>query len=214
MEHPFIQDTTVDHLIAHSNTGYIRVSFKVHGYWSRDSISVYGNRKFYDGNTWEFSISHASGGRDTKEVESDADAVMNFAAALREAARVVRALELHVPELEAAYQRGIEELRVEEERKQAERAAKIEADPAIGHELAQQITADMVAKVKSRGWGYTTFSAPARGTDSFLHELEFKVKMGETRTTFYVNGNCVKREAFTDKLAGMSARNMNHEVEA
>ena len=108
MEQPFIQDTTVDQLIANSNTGHIRVSFKVRGYWSSDSISVYGTRRFCDGNKWEFSISHASGGRDTKEVESDADAAMNFAAALHEAARVMRALELHVPELEAAYQRGIE----------------------------------------------------------------------------------------------------------
>ena len=71
-----------------NNSGYLRAPVKVKGYWSNDVMTAYIQRQSawtLDVGTefsWNASISHSSGGRDTAEVESDLDAALNFAEAM------------------------------------------------------------------------------------------------------------------------------------
>lgn len=207
MEPIFTQDTTVADLIAGANTGHVRITFKVHGYWSADSISVYAVRRMYGEpeKTWAISISHASGGRDTKEVESDIQAAENFGKTMIEAARVARALELHIPELEAAYERGMVQLREHEAKRMAEIQAKIDADAPVGIERAEQITARLVAEAKETGKPCSIHLVQRGDIDTYTQM--FKVMYGG-RSVFRINGNPVKRAEFVEFMSKMSARNM------
>ena len=70
------------------------ISIKVKGYWSQSSITVYARADlFAEKGTWDFRISHILGGRDTDEVESDAQAARYFAEGMILAANIVDELQ-------------------------------------------------------------------------------------------------------------------------
>ena len=75
--------------------GNARVSYKVKGYWSADTITVYVRKDFIGttrGNGIVVNVSHSSGGRDTDEVKQDFEAVQYFAEALNDASKVAEFL--------------------------------------------------------------------------------------------------------------------------
>lgn len=112
------------------STGSGRVTCKVHGYWSRDSITLYIHREF--NKQWNVTLSHSSGGRDTKEVASDLDAEINFGRALIAMAEFGKTIETHFDEFETLYQAQREADRKEWEAQQAAKQAKIDADTPLG----------------------------------------------------------------------------------
>jgi hypothetical protein len=111
------------------------INFKIKGFWSGSSITMYIQRGF-GGADWRVSISPSSGGRDTKEVASDTEAYVYFAEALLGATEIAKHFEASAESLEAFYQdqRAIE--RAEYEAKRAQEAVRIQADYELGAESA------------------------------------------------------------------------------
>jgi len=82
-------------------SGFHMIPIKVKGFWCSDSIRVTVRR--YRKQHWNVSISHSSGGRDTKEVESDIEAAENFAEGLMFAVSIAKNIESTLSELEKVY---------------------------------------------------------------------------------------------------------------
>jgi hypothetical protein len=121
--------------IGRSGSG--RVSCKVTGYWSSDSITLYIRREF--DNRWGVQLSHSSGGRDTKEVASDLDAEINFGRALIAMAEFGKTVETHFEEFETLYQAQREADRKEWEAQKAAKQAEIDADTSLGVMAAEEL---------------------------------------------------------------------------
>ena len=205
MEFIFSQDRQISDIITQDNDGRISISLKVFGYWPFEMITVYASRMYRGTNnkSWKITITHGSGGRDTAEVESDTVAFENFGKAILEAARVARALELHIPELEAGYQRGLKKYELEQEEKRKLLQAAVDADPAIGLERASNIVSEMIQELHSTKFA-SKRSFYLRGSESQV--AIFRVKMGKTRPVFRVNGSTTTKKGFVDLIASVSAR--------
>ena len=152
--------------------GYGTVRCKVLGYWSSDSITMYVRREF--DKQWCVTLSHSSGGRDTKEVASHLNAEINFARALIAMAEFGKTVEAHFGELEAAYEARRVELNREWEAERAAKQAKIDADEALGFMEAERLIALMAqgkpVKVYARGQDRAIpASCSIRGNTSYYY---------------------------------------------
>ncbi len=179
---------------ASARTGYARATVKVNGYWSSDTMTLYLERGRFGSKEWGISISHSSGGRDTKEVACDMEAETYYGEALIALAQYGRELQKRFPEFEEQYQEYVKELRAENDRINKEREERIAADPAVGDLMAKKLADELLfgqaLKARQRGLtdGYAvTFSKSMRG-----------------RTMFYVGGSVASKKVFISKLAAMS----------
>lgn len=122
-----------------STSGCGRISFRVKGYWSSDSITIYLRRGFsVDASKVEIDISHASGGRDKKEVASDFEATRYFGEALIAASEMAQyILEERLDEINARYDEYRAELKAAALVAAKEQEEKVAADPAIGESRAE-----------------------------------------------------------------------------
>lgn len=160
------------------SNNYLRVS--VDGYWS-EPVSISVTRKSFDPEKpgkWEFEVSNSSGGKDDKEIDYLTSSV-NFAHAILAAVEYCRELEANQDWLESCYKENrriaIEELRAKEAKRQAE----IDADVAVGDEMAKTVIDQMlkdsskVALIASRG------TDPAKsGTKIYTYQTETQTKFG------------------------------------
>ena len=185
--------------------GFGSISCRVRGYWSSDSISLVINRdrKYVDGDmtfSWRISLSHSSGGRDSKVVEQDMDASCNFAAGLVAMATLGKQLMSSetVQCMELWYQEHVQEMKLEREKEEAIRKERFKADTNYGYFRATDLL---------EGWHHHTaygakFEAYERGTDTIVtFKLEKKINK-----TYWVSGQRVSKENFLVKLAGCSNR--------
>lgn len=181
--------------------GYGSINCKIKGYWSSNPITLYINREGWNATNpqWKVTMSHSSGGRDPKEVESDMEAAINFADAMRELAIIGRDLILTYGDtLESFYQQQRETRRAEFEAEKAAFAAKVEADPAMGVLVASDIVAQMAA-----GRMPSNVSYYKRGSD--VQAVTVSVLIRE-KTKFYVDGKVAAKMAVIEMLAALSAR--------
>lgn len=184
-------------------SGYSSIRIKVRGYWSGDSITVYIERtqpwhiKEGEEPKWGAKISHSSGGRDTKEVESDIVAERYFAHALLGAADLAERILEQSTELEKFWldEQMIrkEQIRLEKERQQE----KFNADPALGLAAA----AAMVEQVAI---------GPNRNIEVFERGAEHRrANAGAVvrhKTKFYFNGHTIAKKELINTLSCMSVR--------
>lgn len=116
---------------------------KIKGFWSSESITVYINRSLFTdeksangfSSAYKISVSHSSGGRDSKEVADDIEAEHYFGEALIGVAKFIREeIQPRIPAWERMYQaeRVAERLAIEAAKK--EQQAKIDADPEVGEQ--------------------------------------------------------------------------------
>lgn len=177
-----------------------RITAKIYGYWSSDPITVYITRQGYGANTgWNVTMSHSSGGRDTKEVASDMAAAINFAGAMHELA--IRGRDListYTDTLESFYQQEREVIKAEIEAEKAALAAKVESDPAMGVEGATVIIERMVQG------GLPVVSFYRRGSERAVTVSVSRRK----NTKFYVGGQVTAKKAVIQTLAELSTRNV------
>lgn len=173
---------------------------KIKGFWSSDSIHVCINRSmFSDENSangfssaYKISVSHSSGGRDSKEVADDVEAEQYFGEALIGVAKFVREeIQPRIPAWERMFQeeRAAERLAIEEAKK--EQQAKIDADPAVGEQQAK-VYAHMLrgavineVALYDRGFGYQqTISRVIRpsGQVHFINHLGARFTFNELVT--------------------------------
>ena len=178
--------------IGYNGCGAIRT--KVEGYWSQDVITLYIDRR-YGSKEWTVKLSHSSGGRDTKVVECDMEAEMNFAAALN----AVAALGLDIKStnmgmLEENYQRRIKDDDERLEKEKAELAAAVANDKEIGIALARY-------KLDTMG-DFDSLKVFVRGTDKVrVFSLQHHVKK-----TFFLQGMRISKQEAIEALAKCSAR--------
>ena len=146
---------------AGSTGDYVTFNIKVKGYWSDSSITVYARRGYSstDLSVWDTQITHSSGGRDTKEVASDAEASRYFAEALVAAADLAGDLMANVESIEANYQAYRAKLRAEFEAERVAEQAKKDADVPLGAAAAEDLIQRMVAG------GISQVAVYARGVD-------------------------------------------------
>ena len=124
----------------------LSIGVKVKGFCSNDSINVYINRRVLEdtssqigfSSAYKISVSHSSGGRDSKEVADDVEAEQYFGEALIGVAKFVR--EEIQPRL-AIWERLFQEERAAEraeiEAAKKEQQAKIDADQEVGEQQAK-----------------------------------------------------------------------------
>lgn len=133
---------------------------KVKGYWSSDSITAYINREMrWDSNytattpEWKVSMSHSSGGRDTKEVADDLEAELNFAEAMTALALYVREfLSTNLEKLEAAYQAEILEMKQREADRLKEIAERIAADAVISKDTVNNLLSALTSRTQIKAY--------------------------------------------------------------
>ena len=113
--------TIVGFMEENYGSGYLSAYARVKGYWS-DVISLRLQRDWFgEEQKWKMSMSHSSGGRDTKEVVCDLEAEENFAKAIAEMAAYGRQfLAQNRDVIEAAFQAQRAE---EKAKREAERLA-------------------------------------------------------------------------------------------
>ena len=124
------------------------INYKVHGFWSSSTISIYIHNNRYGDQTWRMSISNSSGGRDDKELEFDEDAYICKAAALVDACKVVKELKQNIDKLNAHYDVYKEEIRIAAEEEAKAKRLAMEADPMITQDIAKSIIKDAISVVR------------------------------------------------------------------
>lgn len=173
------------------------ISVKVHGYWT-DVISIWVQRDWVKEGTWKVTISHSSGGRDTKVVASDADAERNFAYALLEAANVMDMINENIHLVEAGFQRRSAEYKQEVELAKQKLEEKIAADPELGYRRAKE----MIERISADDAPCRSIVIHERGADRHDY-LSVRVGM---KTRFYFNQDPISKSAAVDRLAQASVR--------
>jgi hypothetical protein len=146
------------------------LQISAYGYWSRDPITVYirrGYRKDKETGSylWEFSISHSSGGRDTKQVECDEQAVRYFAQGLLLAAQLVDTLKGQLDELNRFADDEMEKHKRAAEEAARAQQAKFDADTPLGDRLAKALVLTAEAAVLTTGKACRILAAN-RGSDA------------------------------------------------
>lgn len=181
-------------------TGHGTINCKIKGFWSSNPITLYVDRGFYGPDRgWKVTMSHSSGGRDPKEVESDMDAAINFADAMRAMAIIGRELiSTQGDALEIFYQQRMAEVAIEAAAEKAALAAKIEADPAMGDLTASDIVAQMAT-----GRLPSNMSFYKRGSDVQAVTVSVQIRH---KTKFYVDGRSSAKKSVIATLTGLSAR--------
>ena len=170
---------------------------KVKGFWSNESIHVYINRSMFAdeksatgfSSAYKISMSHSSGGRDSKEVADDIEAEQYFGEALVGVAKFVREeIQPRIPAWERMYQeeRAAERLAIEAAKK--EQQAKIDADAEVGEQQAKvyahMLRGGVINEVVlyDRGFGYQqTISRVVRpsGQVHFINHLGARFTFNE-----------------------------------
>ena len=180
--------------IGYNGHGSIRT--KVEGYWSQDVITLYIDRQYnLKGSDWVVKLSHSSGGRDTKVIECDMEAEMNFATALNVMAKIgldIKTTKLDM--LEENYQRRIKDDKERLEKEKAEFAAAVAADKEIGIALARYKLDTLV--------DFGELKVFVRGTDKVRRfSVSHRVKK-----TFFLQGMRISKQEAIEELAKCSAR--------
>lgn len=183
----FTFDNTIDAAKIGSN-GRHTVRCKVVGFWT-DVITMYVDRD-YSTNGWKINLSHSSGGRDTKEVESDIEAEINFANAIIAIAQFGKEIEQHFEEFETFYQAAMIKNRAEWEAEKKAKQELIDSDATMSEADAVSLIDAMTEAKEIR--------AVVRGSDSFK---TVTCVVGGNKT-FYVSG---KRMSKKDIIALLTA---------
>lgn len=176
------------------------IQIKVHGFWSRDSITIYVNRGFSEKSKWNISISWSSGSRDTKEVEKDEDAAENFAAAMLKAAEIARNLRINEVFLEDFYQKHAAELRAEYEKQQQEKQRLVDEDTIMTEEYSKEL----IAKNVPSGPVQVVISLRERGKTTFAN-YGFRRTHEGGRLVVEVNGRVSSMKKAIDHMVQQSA---------
>lgn len=177
---------TVEHI---GKNGRGRITVKVVGYWSADPITVYIDREFiYNSNPqWKMTLSHSSGGRDTK-VTDDMTAGTNFANAMLALIDFSRNFfNENLEQFEQHYQQNLEVERKRREEEAQKKQEKLSLDTLIGEKGATELLTKMVEKFN--GVTTSTYYAVVRANirvrgDNTVHCVTFR---NRDKATFKLN---------------------------
>jgi C-terminal processing protease CtpA/Prc len=186
--------------------GYSTIKFKVHGYWSDDPITIYLSQDFFSTKAAvDLTIRHSSGGRDTNEVECDAEAAKNFGLAMIRAGEILKYIQSN-EELVPMIEKKREEQRIACEEAKKRKQDKIEADAPMGMEAAKVVVDKMIRMLPKQPGSSVEYVYYNRG-DDFPYTV--KLTRGRSNGTFNFHGG---RKGVTEMLAEKSHR--SHFAEA
>jgi hypothetical protein len=190
----FTFDNTIDAAKIGSN-GRHTVHCKVVGFWT-DVITMYVERDYHNTNSWKIKISHSSGGRDTKEVESDIEAEINFANAIIAMAQFGKEIEQYFEQFETFHQSARIKYRAEWEAEQKAKQELIDGDVAMSE-------ADAVSLINALSEA-KEIRAVVRGSDSFK---TVTCIIGGNKT-FYVSGKRMSKKDIIALLTASSSKSV------
>lgn len=187
-----------------ARTGHGSIQYKVKGFWSASTISIYVDRTWNGGGDigWTVSISRSSGGRDTDEVADDIEANQYYAEALLDATRVAKEYVARFDQLEAEYQRQAEIQRAERKQREIEKQKIIDADIEVGIEQATQIIEQTIVDVKRNG-RCKNFVIGHRGNHNITDRLQVALTFNDKAYCKFNGGRISKAHAIAE-LAGSS----------
>ena len=186
--------------------GYSTIKFKVHGYWSGDSITIYVRQDFYSTKAAvDLTITHSSGGRDKNEVECDGEAAKNFGLAMIRAGEILKYIQSN-KELVSRIEKKREEQRIAREEAEKRKQAEIEADAPMGIEAAKVVVDKMIRMLPKQPGSSVEYVYYNRG-DNFPYTVT--LTRGRSNGTFNFHGG---RKGVTEMLAEKSHR--SHFAEA
>lgn len=190
------------------NTGSASIHFKVDGFWSSSTITVY-IRKGWD-DAWDIYESHSSGGEDSNFEGTNIARVRNFAAAMVEAADQMYYWETFTDRLEAAYKEyrlELDRVRAEEEKQrkigqalkaEAERLDRIK-NPSMGYDAALELANDLRKQVRGTDKSYADATVHVRKDKNFTQLVHAENYRG--RTAYYIGGKFYSRKDFIGYVA-------------
>lgn len=180
-----------------AKNGSATINYRPTGYWT-DMITIYVSRMFDD--DVSIKISQGSGGRDTDQVESDAQAALYFAEALTDAANFAARLEradFHLAKAFNAY----------EEARRQEFLAEIEAEKAAREADVPMINAEATETVnnlieEAKKTGKVGFSYMQRGTHRNIPYMTRRTPSGRVTIRYgaYGAGHAISKKEFIAKL--------------
>ena len=185
------------------------IGFKGEGYikwdipgWDRESLDLKVKRdKRWSSNEieWTFDIEVPRWGRQRDNVKSDYEALKDVHEAYGDALSRIKDMESRKDELEAEFQKGEAIRKAEEDRKAAERQAKIDADKPVGDKLAKTICDHMVKQARETMQDSKEIVFKSRG-DRHEHKMRC-VYTNTGLTLFNIGWNRVARKDAVRKLA-------------
>lgn len=181
-----------------AESGWGSIDVKVNGYWSGNSITLYLQRNVRyaeDVRTeWKISISHSSGGRDTKCGINDVEAAINFGNAMIGVAKLARDIEAnHIDKLEASYVAYRAEVARQDAEKKSAAEAELAADPAVGEIMAKTLISAL-----------TINHRPILSFQRGKTERQQSFMIRGMKATIYLNGDRVSKADAIRLLANMS----------
>lgn len=191
--------TTSDWSAETFESGHGTVSYKVDGFWSRDTVTVRMSRRSAwtdDDVDWVADISWSTGGRESGY--DVIEAARNHACAVNHAVMVAGELVKMKPELEAAYQAYAADAKAQRERELDEQRAKVEADDPIGEGKARVIAEYLVAEGGR-------LEVIERGAEGHRRGETVTARVGDKTVFYYAGSRCSKRNAI-NLIADLSAR--------
>jgi hypothetical protein len=178
------------------------VSVKVKGFWS-DVIRLYIRPVGFGDEKWSCEISVSSGGRDTKEVESDVEAYSYFADAVKEITEVAAAIDLDKLGKMHAEFRAKKEAEYAAAR-DAEQAA-IDADVEVGaKQAAAAVNAVKEAVQKGGSAAMTIYS---RGSNP--RKTPIAIEKTDRGVCFKIGGRVVGRARVIEIVAASSKEKLD-----
>lgn len=122
--------------------GYLSIGFRTFGFWSSDHVTIYVSRRFFT-KDWDFRISSSSGGRDTGEVLSDAEAYLNLSNTLRNASLMLAEFEKNKVEFDRIYLQSCADIAAKQEAEKKEKQDRIDRDPEMNESVAKKLIGDL-----------------------------------------------------------------------
>ena len=196
--------------------GYARINYQVDGYWSRETITVYVDRRM-DWETkkviWVANVNHSTGGRDKEQVADDNEATRNFAHALMDAAYQADLIMANTEGLELAYKANEHARKMLRTYEEEAFQAKLALDPALGEEFAEKMVKQMRDEIKGNlerdPWLVHYVTRPFR---SRVHNRESIVEAYSTNSVnpkirFKINGEAASMKYTKEFISNMSAHN-------
>ena len=188
-----------------AENGSIVINYKVDGFWSGTTITVYADIRHDFKNQRYFlktSVSHSSGGRDTGELEDDNQASRNFANAVLHAADLADELKGRT-DLIPLYVKSLKE-RIAEEKKRREQAEEKRRqreidNPPMGLNAAKKLINDLVQLAENSDMEFYEYDVRSRYADEIM-KYKIEVSVHE-RKKFWFNDRIIGRQKLIELLA-------------
>ena len=188
-----------------AENGSLCINYKIDGYWSNSSITIYTNiRNDFKNKNYhiESHVSHSTGGRDKDEINDDNQATRNLAHALLHAADLADELkgrtDLIPVYVKALNERIAEDKKLRELAEEKRRQREI-ANPPMGLTEAKKLINELIERAQNSDMEYWEYNVRSRFADE-NRTAKIEVSVHE-RKKFWFNDRSIGRQKLIELLA-------------